>query len=137
MLAVFRSPAFHNLFAVTVLSLICGDSIAGKRLDYIRNYDLDDYALGLASTVGQSPFVNDDNSVVACPYLTSPHNAAFTADGLLINDGDLGVRWVSDGGWVLGAVGRFNITGAWHSCQYRDRPGNYPCRKSAIGPHGF
>jgi outer membrane protein len=80
---------------------------AQSLLDYIRAYDLNDYALGLAVSGGQSPFAGADASYIAYPYLTSFEDSAFTDDWLLIREGDLGFRWVSEGGWELGAVGRF------------------------------
>jgi outer membrane scaffolding protein for murein synthesis (MipA/OmpV family) len=97
--------------AVLALSLLPQVAGAGELMDYIRNYDLNNFALGLAVTTSQSPYVDDDNSTWGYPYLSSFRNAAFTDDWLLIGDGDLGARWVSDSGWVLGAVGRFNAGG--------------------------
>ena len=96
---------------VLALSLVCEVASGGELMDYIRNYDLNNYALGLAVTTSQSPYVDDDSSTWGYPYLSSFRNAAFTDDWLLINDGDLGARWVSDNGWVLGAVGRLNTDG--------------------------
>jgi outer membrane scaffolding protein for murein synthesis (MipA/OmpV family) len=97
--------------AVLALSLACEVAGGGELMDYIRNYDLNNYALGLAVTTSQSPYAGDGDSTWAYPYLSSFRNAAFTDDWLLINDGDLGARWVSDNGWVLGAVGRLNTGG--------------------------
>ena len=80
---------------------------AQSLLDYIRAYDLNDYALGLTVSGSQSPYVGDDASNIAYPGLTSFRDSAFTDDWLLIREGDLGFRWVSESGWELGAVGRF------------------------------
>ncbi len=91
--------------------LISPSAGAGKLMDYIRNYDLNNYALGVAVTTSQSVYVGDDNSTWGYPYLSSFRNAAFSDDWLLVNDGDLGARWVSANGWVLGAVGRMNAGG--------------------------
>jgi outer membrane scaffolding protein for murein synthesis (MipA/OmpV family) len=100
-----------TLPAVLALSLLPQVAFAGELMDYIRNYDLNNYALGLAVSTSQSPYAGDDNGTWGYPYLSSFRNAAFTDDWLLINDGDLGARWVSDNGWVLGAVGRINAGG--------------------------
>lgn len=99
------------LSAALALALASGPADAGELMDYIRNYDLNNYALGLAVSSSQSPYVDDDSSTWGYPYLSSFRNSAFTDDWLLINDGDLGARWVSDNGWVLGAVGRINAGG--------------------------
>ena len=79
---------------------------AGSLLDYLRNYDLNEYAIGIAVTGEQSPYAGSKSSAYAYPYLTSFRDSAFTDDWFLIRDGDLGVRWLSESGWELGAVGR-------------------------------
>jgi len=84
---------------------------AGGILDYIRNYDLNDYALGLAYSVKESPYSGGSNSSFAYPYLTSFKHDAFTDDWLILSNGDIGARWVNDGGWVLGAVTRIRTQG--------------------------
>ncbi len=86
-------------------------AIAGPLLDYIRNYDLNDYALGLAFTGEQNPYTGADNSGYAYPYLTSFRDSALTDDWLLVRDGDVGLRWVGDGNWELGVVGRIQTLG--------------------------
>jgi len=92
--------------------LIIGESAsAGRLLDYIRNYDLNDYAVGLAVSGSQSPYIGGESSSIAYPYLTSFHDSAFTDDWLLLREGDLGVRWVSDNGLEIGLVGRIQTLG--------------------------
>ena len=80
-------------------------------LDYIRNYDLNDYALGLSYGANASPYKGDGSSGFAYPYLTSFRHNAFTDDWLILSGGDVGVRWVNDAGWVLGAVTRVRTEG--------------------------
>jgi len=75
-------------------------------MDYLREYDLNDYALGVSYSSSQSPYVGAENSRIAYPYLTSFRDSTMTDDWLLIRDGDLGVRWISKSGWELGVVGR-------------------------------
>ncbi|MEQ9562116.1 MAG: MipA/OmpV family protein, partial [Woeseiaceae bacterium] len=103
--------------AMTLLGaiLLSADASAGKLLDYIRNYDLNNYALGFAVTNSQSPYTGAENSTYGYPYLTSFRNAAFTKDWLLVDDGDLGVRWVGKNDWVLGLVGRVDTGGFGNS----------------------
>ena len=96
---------------LATLALAGSDATAGNVLDYIRNYDLNNFALGIAYTASQNPYVGGEDSGFAYPYLTSFQHAAFTDDWLLVNNGDLGFRWVSDSGWVLGGVGRIQTTG--------------------------
>lgn len=86
-------------------------AVAGMLLDYIRAYDLNNYALGLAVSGGESPYVGDDSSKIAYPYLTSFRDSAFTDDWLLIREGDVGFRWASESGWELGVVGRIQTMG--------------------------
>lgn len=84
-------------------------------MDYIRAYDLNDYALGLSVSASQSPYTGGDDSIFAYPYLTSFRHAAFTNDWFLISDGDVGFRWVNDTGWELGLVGRLQTLGLGNS----------------------
>ena len=99
-------------FALLVGSLIVSEgATAGRILDYIRNYDLNDYALGVAVTGEQNPYTGAGDSTYAYPFLTSFRDSAFTGDWLLIRDGDIGIRWVGDGDWELGIVGRVQTLG--------------------------
>lgn len=85
--------------------------VAADWLDYIRNYDLNDYALGIATSVSESPYVGGSNSVFTYPYLTSFRSHMLTDDWLILADGDLGFRHISESGWIFGAVGRINTLG--------------------------
>ena len=97
--------AFVGSFAVAE------SAFAGALMDYLRSYDLNDYAFGVALSVSQSPYSGGEDSTFAYPYLTSFHDSAFTDDWFLIRDGDMGFRWVSEGGWELGLVGRVQTQG--------------------------
>ena len=102
----------HISICVLVGAFSLGETaFAGRLLDYIRNYDLNDYALGLAISAGQSPYSGGENSTFGYPFLTSFRDSTFTDDWLLIREGDLGVRWVSESGWELGLVGRIQTLG--------------------------
>ncbi len=103
-----RGPSFLVLIGTLV---VCESALAQGFLDYIRNYDLNDYALGLSLSGSQSPYTGGENSVIAYPVLTSFRDSAFTDDWLLIRDGDLGIRWVSKNQWELGLVGRIQTLG--------------------------
>ena len=96
---------------ILLLLLVAPPAYAGSILDYIRNYDLNDYALGIAYSISESPYVGGENSGFAYPYLTSFRHNAFTNDWLILTGGDVGVRWVNDAGWVLGAVTRVRTEG--------------------------
>ena len=91
--------------------VVSDGAAAGSWLDYLRDYDLNDYAIGLAITGEQNPYSGSENGASAYPFLTSFRDSAFTDDWFLIRDGDLGVRWVSTSGWELGAVGRIQTLG--------------------------
>jgi len=101
----------HGKGVVACCALLLSSGADAGILDWIREYDLNNYALGAAVVVSESEFTNADNSVWAYPYLTSFRNAAFTDDWLLLADGNVGLRWVSESGWVLGAVARINTGG--------------------------
>ena len=96
----------------TLLIVLAAPSAhAGSILDYIRNYDLNDYALGLSYSISESPYRGGDSNGIVYPYLTSFRHNAFTDDWLILTGGDVGVRWVNESGWVLGAVTRIRTEG--------------------------
>ena len=94
-----------------VLLLVAMPAYGGSILDYIRDYDLNDYAIGITYSASESPYLGEDSSGFAYPYLTSFNHNAFTNDWLILTNGDVGVRWVNDSGWVLGAVTRIRTEG--------------------------
>jgi len=104
-LSVRRTVLISGLLLVSELA------VAGSVIDYIRNYDLNDYALGMGLSAGQNPYVGAENSAYAYPYLTSFRHSSLTDDWILIRDGELGFRWVTDNGWELGAIGRIQTLG--------------------------
>ena len=101
-----------RLAAATVSLLLASNSAIGDSwLDYIRHYDLNDYAVGVAYSTEQNPYIGAENGTIAYPYLSSFRDSAFTADWFLIRDGGLGARWISDSGWELGAIARVQTLG--------------------------
>ena len=104
--------SFASTMLVSMLILLApAQSDAGRLIDYIRNYDLNDYSLGLAYSNSQSPYLGSDNSTFVYPYLTSFDHSAFTNDWLLIRDENLGLRFVTDSQWEFGLLGRFQGMG--------------------------
>lgn len=99
------------LAAVAIGMLLPSSAVAGNFLDHIRNYDLNDYAFGMSASVSQSPYVTAPDSVIVYPFLTSFRDPSFTDDWLLVNDGELGIRAVTQNDWVFGAVGRIETLG--------------------------
>lgn len=93
------------------LLIVAEAATAGSVLDYIRDYDLNDYSLGLYLSGEQNLYAGAQGSGIAYPYLTSFRNSQFTDDWVLIRDGELGFRWVTDNGWQLGAIGRVQTRG--------------------------
>lgn len=101
-----------RLAAATASLLLASNSALGDSwLDYIRNHDLNDYAFGVAVSTEQNPYIGASNGTIAYPYLTSFRDSAFTDDWILIRDGGLGGRWISESGWELGAVARVQTLG--------------------------
>lgn len=97
-------------FGVAVLLLLtAGDAVAGNLLDYLRSYDLNDYALGIAISTRQSPYIGGENATAAYPYLTSFTDSSMTDSPILIRDGGYGLRWLGRTGWELGAIARFRV----------------------------
>ncbi len=109
------STRFRLPLALATVFLMPQLATAGKILDYIRNYDLNDYALGVAVSTQQNPYIGAKNSTIVYPYLSSFNDATLTDDWLVIRAGDIGVRWVMDNGWELGVVGRIQTLGLGNS----------------------
>ena len=106
------SDAFRTSKTVFLLIiLVAADHANAGFLEFIREYDLNDYAFGVSVSVSQTPYRGGSANITPYPYLTSFQHPAFTRDWLLLSDGDAGVRWVSEDGLVLGAVGRLNSGG--------------------------
>ncbi len=97
--------------AIVGILLAAESASGGNVLDYIRDYDLNDYAFGVALSTEQNPYIGARNGTIAYPYLTSFRDSAFTDDWFLIRDGGLGGRWVSESGWELGAIARVQTLG--------------------------
>lgn len=96
---------------ITSCLLLSEWASAGPVLDYIRNHDLNDYALGIAVTSEQNLYSGAKHGAFAYPYLTSFRDSSFTNDWFLIRDGDVAVRWASEDAWEVGVVGRVQTLG--------------------------
>ena len=99
------------LCLASVLLLAAGPTRAGAVLDFIRNYDLNDYSLGVAFATSQNPFVGASNSAFAYPYLTSFTHPAFTDDWFLVQGENIGFRHVHKSDWEIGLIGRIQTLG--------------------------
>lgn len=91
--------------------LASGSARAGQWLDFIRDYDLNDYSLGLSVSTSQNPFAGAPDSTIMFPYLTSFTHSAFTDDWLLIRGENIGFRYVTQSDWELGFIGRLQTLG--------------------------
>ena len=88
-----------------------GPAHAGPLLDFVRNYDLNDYSLGLSVSTSQNPYSGTSNSTIAYPYLTSFTHSAFTDDWFLVRGENIGFRYVTQNDWELGFIGRVQTLG--------------------------
>ncbi len=81
-------------------------------LDSVRKTDLNDYALGAMLMVSENPYVGTDTGVYLFPYLTALHHPAFNKNTLVIKDGNLGLRYVTDNDhWEFAVYGRVQTLG--------------------------
>ncbi len=83
--------------------------------DYIRNYDLNDYSLGLSISTSQNPFVGATNSTIAYPYLTSFTHSTLNDDWFLVRGENIGFRYVAKSDWEFGVMGRIQTLGFGNS----------------------
>ncbi|MEE4281706.1 MAG: MipA/OmpV family protein, partial [Pseudomonadales bacterium] len=110
-----RRRAIHYLtflFRMTLLALGFSSPVyAESWLEQLRSADLNDYALGLAVTNAQNPYEGAENGAFFYPYLTSFRDSAMTDDWLLIREGNIGIRFVSDTDWEFGFLTHVNTLG--------------------------
>ena len=108
-----RFPLSRRASIATIAVLMSAAPVvhAGKLLDYIRDYDLNNYALGLAFGVSQNPYLGTSTGKFAYPYLTSFRHSAFTDDWLLIRGENMGIRFTDESGWEIGLIGRIQTLG--------------------------
>jgi len=99
------------ILTIIAFGLFPLEAEAGKWLDYLRKYDLNDYSLGLAVSTGQSPYVGADNSTITYPYLTSFEHPALTDSLIVLRDGEMGLRIITNRGWEFAVGGRMQPTG--------------------------
>jgi hypothetical protein len=60
---------FAILAAASLFLLTPNPANAGRLLGYLRNYDLNEYALGVAYSTLQNPYAGSENSTIAYPWL--------------------------------------------------------------------
>ena len=106
-----RGSQLQLVAVATGLLAVSGPAFAGKILDAIRNYDLNDYSLGVAVSFSQTPYEGAEDSKIVYPYLTSFTHPSFTDDWLVLSDAELGVRRVTKNGWEFGALTRIQTLG--------------------------
>ena len=104
-------PRGTTLCLALFLLFADGSAHAAKWLDYLRNYDLNHYALGVSFSTSQNPYAGVSNSAFAYPYLTSFTHASLTEDWFLIRAGNMGIRYVTKSDWELGVIGRIQTLG--------------------------
>ena len=98
---------------VTIILLVASMATAhaGEWLDEIRSYDLNDYALGLAVTSQDNPYIGAEQSTFAYPYLTSFEHPSMNNKLLVLRDGELGLRRITDNDWEFWVAGRIRTLG--------------------------
>ena len=101
----------HVRIAIVALSLLPLEVQGSKWLDYIRKYDMNDYSLGVAVSVVQNPYIGTENKTYAYPYLTSFEHPTLKDSWLVVRDGELGMRVITNSGWEFAALGRLQTMG--------------------------
>jgi outer membrane protein len=101
----------RKLMILLCFTLVPGLAHGESWLDYLRKYDLNDYAIGLAVTSKQNPYGGADNNTFAYPFLTSFEHPAMTDNVFVVRDGALELRRVTAGGWEFAVAGRLQTLG--------------------------
>jgi outer membrane scaffolding protein for murein synthesis (MipA/OmpV family) len=108
-----ESPSlFRWLSTLLLLCGLPGFSEAGSLLDALREYDLNDNALGIGMSASGNPYADASGSEFLYPYVTSLQDPTLTHDWLTINGTEVGVRRANpESSWELGVVGRLQTLG--------------------------
>lgn len=96
----------RSILVIAGLGFFSVSASANDWLDNFRNIDLNDYALGLAVSDQQSPYAGAENSTIVYPFLTSFEHAAFTDKVLVLRDGEVRLRHVTDNDWEFSVAAR-------------------------------
>ena len=104
-----------RISGAAIILLLCSSTVNADVFsdfrDYVRSFDLNDYMLGVSVDTSDSPYAGGDNSRYAYPFLTSFQDPSLTDDKLLLSEGDVGLRRISQAGWVIGVIGRVQTLG--------------------------
>jgi len=80
-------------------------------LDELSAIDINDYAIGLGVSYGDSVYVGDDASSWVYPYVTKFSPEDFDTGVLFVRARGYGVRWLADAGWEIGGLARMQTLG--------------------------
>ncbi len=80
-------------------------------LDELSAIDINDYAIGLGVSYGDSVYVGDEASSWVYPFVTKFSPADFDNGVLFSRARGYGVRWLADAGWEVGALARMQTLG--------------------------
>jgi len=106
-----RRPVRTGFVFILLLLVTSGSACADTLLDYFRNFDLNDYSLGIKYSVSQNPYVGTSNSTVVYPYLTTLTTSSLNDNPLFFQGENIGLRYVGKSDWELGVVGRVQTLG--------------------------
>ena len=106
-----KLPVRSGFVFVLLLLVTSRPAFASTLFDYFRNFDLNDYSLGIKYSVSQNPYVGTSNSTIVFPYLTTLTNSSFNDNPLFFQGENIGLRYVGKSDWELGVIGRVQTLG--------------------------
>ena len=80
-------------------------------LDGLRAIDINDYAVGIGVSTTENIYVDAGNSQTIYPFLTKLTPSALDDGVTFGRDGAYGVRWLSNNGFEIGALGKLQTLG--------------------------
>jgi outer membrane protein len=80
-------------------------------IEDLRAIDLNDYAVGIGVTTTENIYVDAGDSQTAYPYLTKLVPSALDDGVTFGREGGYGVRWLSNNGFEIGALAKFQNLG--------------------------
>lgn len=102
---------YSRTLGLALLLCAAAPACAAGLIERLREFDLNDYAVGGAATVTESVYVGVKDSTVYYPILIQPFPATFGDQVVFARDNGYGLRWIPAERWEVGALARFQPLG--------------------------
>jgi outer membrane protein len=110
-LAILRSKRVSLRVAAAASLLPAAAPCSAGVLESLRSIDINDWAVGIGISTTDNIYVDAGDSQTIYPYLTKLVPSALDDGVTFGRDGAYGVRWLSNNGFEIGALGKLQTLG--------------------------